>query len=183
MLNDYMSWAAGSDIGAHLPYLHKRAAAIRKCQAIELGVRNGCSTAALLAGLEDSDGHLWSVDVDPPQPPAPTWADHPQWTFVLSDDIALFGSPFLPPHVDLLFIDTSHRYQHTLDELNSYGSLVRAGGVIILHDTELEMAPGSVQPEDRDYPVRRAINDWCRLVFLTPEWHEGCNGLGVIEVT
>ncbi len=176
-----MSWAATSDIGLHLPYLHQRAR--RAKVALELGVRNGCSTAALLAGLEESDGYLWSVDVGLPGPPASGWMDHPRWSFFQGDDMWPDIQADTPQELDLLFIDSSHRYQHTLDELALYGPRVKVGGVILLHDTELEVAPGSVQEEDRGFPVRRAVQDWCRHVFLTPEWREGCNGLGVIEVT
>ena len=180
-MTDYMSWAGGSDIGLHLPYLHERAKTAQV--VLELGVRNGASTAALLAGLDDSDGHLWSVDVDWPQPPGDQFLDNPRWTFLQGDDMDPFVIAQAPLPIDLLFIDTSHRYQHTVDELTVYGPSVKTGGVILLHDTELEVAPGSVQESDRDYPVRRAIEDWCRSRFLTPEWREGCYGLGVIEVT
>jgi len=176
-----MSWAAGSDIGLHLPYLHQRAKDAKV--ALELGVRNGCSTAALLCGLEDSDGHLWSVDVDPPAPPANGWVDDPRWTFIHGDDMGAEIIEQTPDEIDLLFIDSSHRYTHTLAELQTYGPRVQVGGVILLHDTELEVAPLSVQDEDKGFPVRRAIQDWCRSRFLTPEWREGCYGLGVIEVT
>ncbi len=181
MPNDYMSWAAGSDIGLHLPYLHQRAKGAQV--VLELGVRNGASTAALLCGVEESDGHLWSVDVDQPQPPGNEFLGHPRWTFIQGDDMDPAVYRQTPVEIDLLFIDSSHRYQHTFDELTTYGPRVRIGGVILLHDTELEVAPGSVQDEDKGYPVRRAIQDWCRSRVLTPEWREGCYGLGVIEVT
>jgi predicted O-methyltransferase YrrM len=175
-----MGWAGTSDIGLHLPYLHQRAKTAKV--ALELGVRNGCSTAALLAGLDDSDGHLWSVDMFGPEAPANEWAE-PRWTFILGDDMNAEIIGQTPGELDLLFIDTSHCYSHTLSELQTYGPKVKVGGVILLHDTELEVAPGSVQEEDKGFPVRRAIQDWCRSRFLTPEWREGCNGLGVIEVT
>ena len=179
MPNDY-TWAMGSDIGAHLPYIHERAKTAK--MVLELGVRNGASTAALLAGMDDSDGHLWSVDVDWPQPPADQFLDNPRWSFISGDDMDPFVIGETPLEVDLLMIDTSHRYQHTVDELTVYGKRVTSGGVILLHDTELEIAPGSVQEEDRNFPVRRAVEDWCRSQFLTPRWREGCYGLGVIEV-
>ncbi len=180
-VHDYMDWAGNGDIGLHLPYLHQRAKAAKV--ALELGVRNGCSTAALLCGIEEADGHLWSVDTTAPEPPANEWRDHPRWTFLQGDDMDGTIQADTPAEVDLLFIDTSHRYQHTLDELTIYGPRVRIGGVILLHDTELEVSPGSVQDEDRGYPVRRAIQEWSYRKFLTPEWREGCYGLGVIEVT
>jgi len=178
--NNYMEWAGNSDIGLHLPYIHQRAKVAKV--ALELGVRNGCSTAALLCGVEEADGLLWSVDVVQPHAPAYDWLGHPRWTFHQGDDLILADTDLLPPELDLLFIDTSHRYQHTFDELAIYGPRVKTGGVILLHDTELEVAPGSTEDIDKGFPVRRAIQDWCRSVFLLPEWREGCNGLGVIEV-
>ena len=84
---------------------------------------------------------------------------------------------------DLLFIDTSHQYRHTLDELTVYGPRVKPGGVILLHDTDLEVAPGSVSDEDKNFPVRRAVVEWCDKVGLVPSFREGWHGLGVIEVT
>ena len=180
MPSDYMSWAAGSDIGLHLPYLHQRAETAKV--AVELGVRSGCSTAALLAGLYDSGGHLWSVDIDPPGPPGNEFLGLDRWTFIQGDDMDAKVIEQIPDELDLLFIDSSHRYTHTLAELKTYGHRVTTGGVILLHDTELEVAPGSVQEEDRGFPVRRAVQDWCRSRFLTPEWREGCYGLGVIEI-
>jgi len=180
-INDYMTWAGNGDIGLHLPYLHQRAKAAKV--ALELGVRSGCSTAALLCGMEEGDGILWSVDIDQPQAPAYDWLGHPRWVFHQGDDVILAATDLLPAELDLLFIDSSHRYSHTLSELQLYGPRVKVGGVILLHDTELEVAPGSADDNDKGYPVRRAVQDWCRHVFLTPEWREGCNGLGVIEVT
>jgi len=37
--------------------------------------------------------------------------------------------------IDLLFIDTSHAYSHTLEELELFGQHVRERGFICLHDT------------------------------------------------
>ena len=37
--------------------------------------------------------------------------------------------------IDCLFIDTSHQYKHTLDELNQWSKFVKPCGVIMLHDT------------------------------------------------
>lgn len=178
--DDYEIRCAGSsDIVGHLPYLWERA--LQASVAIELGVRSGESTAALLAALEASGGHLWSVDIDPPQVPA-EWHDSPAWSVIQGDDIDPVVIDQCPAEIDLLFIDTSHRYGHTFTELAVYGPRVRPGGVILLHDTDLEVAPGSVSMDDREFPVRRAVVDWCATVGLTPEFRGGWHGLGVIEV-
>lgn len=169
----------GSDIVDHLPYLHARAAQ-DGLRAVELGVRSGESTAAFLAAVEAHDGYLWSVDVDRPDVPADFYGS--RWTFIQGDDMGPGILEQLPEQFDLLFIDTSHRYQHTLDELWRYGPRVKPGGVILLHDTDLEVAPGSAADEDKEYPVRRAVVDWCKTTGFSPTFREGCNGLGVIEV-
>jgi predicted O-methyltransferase YrrM len=173
--------SGGSDIVGHLPYLHARAAC-GDARVLELGVRSGESTCAFLAATEAHGGHVWSIDINQPSVP-PEWFDLPNWTFLLGDDMNdRIERNVVWTDIDVLFIDTSHRYQHTFDELTLYGPRVKSGGVILLHDTELEVAPESVQPEDKDYPVRRAVEDWCRPRFLVPEFREGWYGLGVVEV-
>lgn len=171
----------GSDIHEHLPYLFRRASR-KRCQVLELGVRSGESTAAFLAAVEHGGGHVWSVDVHMPGVPN-VWFENPRWTFSIGDDLDPEVAALQPDELDLLFIDTNHRYQHTVDELDLYGVRVRSGGVILLHDTELDIASEQPGPEDYDYPVRRAVVDWCRQRFLDPTWRDGCWGLGVIEVT
>jgi predicted O-methyltransferase YrrM len=180
LLADYdQRCAGGSDIVGHLPYLFERAT--HSGVLVELGVRSGESTCAFLAGIERSGlGHLWSVDTDAPSVP-PEWHWDDRWTFIQGNDLEVADE--LPDVIDLLFIDTSHQYRHTWDELDLYGPMVVDGGVILLHDTDLEVAPGSVRDEDKGYPVRRAVQEWCEAQGLSPEFREGWHGLGVIEVT
>ena len=168
-----------SDIVGHLPYLFERAS--RAQTILELGVRSGNSTAAFLAGIEAGDGHLTSVDILAPQVPA-EWFEHHRWTFILGSDLDEFVEAGTPDEVDLLFIDTTHTFRQTQAELDLYGGRVRSGGVILLHDVDLEQAPLSDDPEDRGYPVRRAANEWCRRKFLNYDERPGSYGLGVIEV-
>jgi cephalosporin hydroxylase len=40
----------------------------------------------------------------------------------------------IPASIDLLFIDTSHLYDHTMAELKRYAPRVRPGGWIVFHD-------------------------------------------------
>ena len=57
LLDDYTARChGGSDIVAHLPYLHARAA-FHGAVVVELGVRSGESTCAFLAAVEEHDGH------------------------------------------------------------------------------------------------------------------------------
>lgn len=123
-----------SDLGRHLETLHYLALGIGARQVIELGVRDGCSTRALLAAVEITGGRVWSCDT---ADNGATLADirlHPQWTFLVGDDIE--AAPLAPEVCDLLFIDTSHMADHTAAELATYGPRVTGGGVIVLHDAD-----------------------------------------------
>lgn len=167
-----------SDIVDHMPRLRAEVERYDGPQVIELGVRTGNSTCAFLAAVEKVGGRVWSCDTEPAKVP-PHWFDSPSWTFVQGDDLKLDADA--PPSCDVLFIDTTHAYEQTIAELVAYGPKVRLGGVILLHDTEVE------HPElalgDAPFPVRRAIETWCDMHGIsTVEWVTGCNGLAVIRM-
>lgn len=162
-----------SDIYEHLPRFYEWGEASEK--VIEIGTRSGVSTIAWLHGLA-GHGHLWSVDIDA----KPDIGDHDHWTFIQGDDCSpdVYGQ--LPSGVDVVFIDTSHAYQHTLRELSLYKWLVKPGGLMVLHDTEL--ARPFDLPGERPFPVKRAINQFCAAEGLTWTNYPECFGLGVIRV-
>jgi predicted O-methyltransferase YrrM len=168
--------ARASDIREQMPVLY--AWARHASQIVELGVgaaatqgaNTGNSTSAFLAGLEHSGGTLWSVDIADPTVPA-WWSEIDFWHFLRADDTSPEALKFCPGAVDLLFIDTSHLYTHTMEELSLYAPRVKPGGTILLHDT----GPG--WPD-----VGRALNDWCPEAGRTWYDHPGWPGLGVIEV-
>ncbi len=173
--------AEDSDISQHLPRLFAEAS-IDNVKVIELGVRTGNSTSAFLAAAEEYDGHVWSVDIEQPDV---TWGDHPQWTLFIGHDITIADQ--LPNDADVVFIDSSHDYTHTLAELKVYLPKVKPGGVILLHDTELTRNPRHRRSHRRDeqpdfFPVRTAVDEFCAAHNLTPEFVTGSYGLGVIRV-
>lgn len=163
-----------SDIYQHLPRLHDEAAK-GDITVIELGVRSGNSTAAFLCAVEEHGGHVWSVDTDPTY----VFADHPQWTFIQGDDLDV--AVYLPDGVDLVFIDTTHYYQQTWAELETYVPKVRPGGVVALHDTELE-TPHLASSLDPPFPVRVAVDEYCAEHDLHAEHVTGCYGLALIRI-
>jgi cephalosporin hydroxylase len=155
-----------SDINEHLTELHDLVVRLNAQQVIELGVRYGNSTIALLHALEKTGGHLWSVDV------AKQWngLESDRWTFIEGDDLSDEVMMKLPLYaVDLVFIDTYHGYQQTVDEITKYKSLIRSGGVMAFHDTNVHTfdhhPPGSEPP----FPVRKAVEellgDYPKVVF------------------
>lgn len=167
--------ATPSDIYEHLPTFVSLVEDLKAKTVIELGTRGGVSTVAWLYGLEKTDGHLWSVDVDP----APE-LQHPRWTFIQGDDLSVDTINRLPEEVDIVFIDTSHEYQQTVAELNVYRWMVRPGGKIVLHDTELAHPLGvPVQPR---FPVKTAVEEFCFEEGLSWTNTPGCFGLGVIDI-
>ena len=158
LMDDYRQRAEPwSDIQDCLGRLFDAAAAYPQVSILELGVRWGTSTSMFLAAAEQAGGHLWSVDLaTTPELPLERWLASGYWTLTLGDD------RLLPPPVDacdVLFIDTSHAYEHTLAELRKYVPLVKPGGVVYLHDTKLE-APELVGPQP-PFPVARALDAFC----------------------
>lgn len=163
-----------SDINEHLRYLHDLCIELEATTVVELGVRTGVSTAAFLAAMETTGGVVWSADINQPRV-NPEIADHPLWEFCWGDDLELVDDA---PDADVLFVDTSHAYAHTLLELDAYAPKARR--VILLHDTQLRQ-PAGVGPQP-DYPVRKAALEWLEA---NPGWSweefENCNGLGIMR--
>lgn len=164
--------ATYSDISLHLPFLHDAA---RDAETvINLGVRSGNSDCTFLsAGAE-----VWSVDVDEPQVPA-EWRSDPRWHFLHGDDLDPGILAALPAQADIVFIDTSHEYEHTLAELRAY--VPRARRVVLLHDTQ--WLPGGTDAGTPTGPVAQALDEYCAEAGLTWENRPGSYGLGVIAKT
>jgi predicted O-methyltransferase YrrM len=136
---------APSDIHDHLGTLFAEAVAARPRLIVELGTRGAVSTRALLAAAEVAGATMVSVDLaDCSQPDMPA-RFRARWNFAQGDDIAFAGAPFeafcaargLKPEADVVFIDTSHTYAHTRDELAAWLPRLAAGGVLMLHDTNM----------------------------------------------
>lgn len=154
------------DIVTHLPFLRESA----NGSMLEIGVRGGASTSALLSGLDDKNsGHLWSVDLAP----CAHFPDHPRWTFLMMH--SLEDAPNIlaavPESLDLLFIDGDHSYDAAASDLRVYGPLVRKAGLILMHDVDLEGAG-----------VRNALEQYAQGRGLVPEYHTGSFGLGILRV-
>lgn len=164
-----------SDISAQLPIIVQTCLDLNAQTVVELGTRGGVSTVGLLYAMEETDGHLWSVDIDP----APELT-HDRWTFLHGSDLDPKIVARLPSDADVIFIDTSHLYEQTLAELNTYVWRVRSGGRILLHDTELRRPESA--PAFPPYPVKRAVTEFCAAERLDYQLHPTWPGLGVINV-
>lgn len=151
----------GSDIHAHLPFLRDSAWG----NVLEIGVRQGASTSALLVGIEERGGHLWSVDIKD----CPCFPDHPLWTFIQADSVkaAKQIKAMIPDSLDVLFIDGDHSHEAVLSDLTNYGDRAK---LILLHDAD--------NPEHLG--VRAAIEDYCGINERPYYIRHGSFGLGVV---
>jgi predicted O-methyltransferase YrrM len=165
-----------SDINEHLPKL--KALAEHADHVVELGARTGLSTVAWLMGLRKSGGRLTSVDLSP----APDIGEHDNWHHIQGDDTAADVMAQVD-ECDVLFIDTSHAYEHTLWELRNWSAKVKPGGLIVCHDTELQRPwDPPCPPTDPDFPVASAINEFCAETGYRWMNFPGCWGLGIIKL-
>jgi len=137
---------------------------------VELGISKGESTTAFLGAVNDSGGHLFSIDILECLHARERLKGEPNWTFIQGDDMEIVKQWDKP--IDHLFIDTSHTFDHTLAELREWGEWVKPFRKISLHDIQLRGYPG----------VPKAIQQYL-LENLSFKYiaYSGSHGLGVIQ--
>ena len=109
-----------TDISDHLPTLFSESLNTKPRLIVELGVRDGESTFVFERVAKLCDARIVSVDIETTS----RRRQDERWRFVHSDDIE-FAKRFpawcrenkLPTEIDILFIDTSHFFEHTLQEI------------------------------------------------------------------
>jgi len=129
-----------TDISDHLETIFFETLSVGPKLIVELGVRGGESTFAFERAARVCGAVLVSVDINDCSR-VTSW---PEWNFVQGDDVQ-FARDFeewcsersLPRRVDVLFIDTSHEYHHTLAELHGWLPFLAPRGKLLLHDTNL----------------------------------------------
>ena len=152
-----------SDIHDHLPMLHDEA----KGDVMEIGVRGGFSTSALLAGVEEHGGHLYSVDINN----CPVFPGHLQWSFLAADSIREVErvAKFAPDSLELLFVDGDHTYEGCLADLTNYAPRAKK---VLIHDCLCPLTfPG----------VRKACEEYAKRTGRKFEIVDGSYGMGVIQ--
>jgi predicted O-methyltransferase YrrM len=134
-----------SDIRDHLGTIFAETIATQPRLIVELGTRGGLSTRAFLAAAEVTGAQLLSVDIEDCS--ALEIPDHflNRWRFAKGDDVAYAGEPFarfcaesgFPPAADIIFIDTSHLYEHTRQEIDAWLPRLAPNGAMMFHDTNM----------------------------------------------
>lgn len=173
-------------------------------RVVQLGHFAGYST--LMIGFcfvnSHSPGRMVSIDLDPKITKyTEAWIERAG----LDTKIRLFCGDSADPQLadqaideleggpELIFLDSSHAYEHTLRELDLWYPLLEPGGLILLHDVSQFATQYDATNEGG---VRRALDEWSErndaevisinrsvddshtLDDLT--YHDGC-GLGIIQ--
>lgn len=168
-----------SDINQLLPTIYKYAS---KCETIiEMGVREVVSTWAFLAA-KPKKMRSYDIVYSPNIEAAKTLAKDANidFDFITQDVIA---EDFEIEEVDLLFIDTWHRYDQLKQELQKHGN--KAKKFLLFHDTETFGYKDEEEEDFRKQPqgLVQAIEEFLQE---NPHWTE-CerivvnNGLTVLE--
>ncbi|QLH77290.1 class I SAM-dependent methyltransferase [Halosimplex rubrum] len=190
-----------TDTSDHLERLFVEALAADPDTVVELGVRGGESTFVFERVARLTGADLVSVDVE-----GTTYdTDYERWEFVRSDDVA-FAEAFeewcagreVDPAVDVLFVDTSHEFEHTVAEIDAWFPHLADDAVVLFHDTNMRRVyrreDGTVGLSRRaDRGVIRALEEHfeCSLdeteSFATVrdgfvlEQRPSCSGLAVLK--
>ncbi len=157
---------ATNDIKARLHELYLLACDAPGASLVELGVRGGDSTRALLAACEDTGKTLYSYDIEDCEPRVRFetarmglgWfkAD---WNFFEMDSVrAAKKLPPLSGSVGLVFVDTDHTHETTKQEIEAWAPHVLPGGYLVFHDYTLK--PDG--PWDLRDGVKPAIAAWMK---------------------
>jgi cephalosporin hydroxylase len=190
-----------SDINEHLELIFAEALLSRPHVIVELGVRGGLSTFVFERVANLCEVSIISADIED----CSKTSSHPRRYFFHGDDVqfAHYFQSFcrernIPPVVDLLFIDTSHYYEHTVLEIAAWFPLLSSRAKVIFHDTNMKLVgprkDGCVELSwDNKRGVVRAIEEHLGIsIDETKEFKDSaggwlirhwpnCNGLTILD--
>jgi cephalosporin hydroxylase len=172
-IDRFTGWLkAESDIHDHLQFIYDTSHGM----VLELGIRSGVSTSALLAGIE-TDGEEGSlvVSVDTNKRCYEVFRGHPQWLFIncASTDFHEIETAILetghPVVFNLILIDTLHSLEQVSQELKTWAPFLKAEGKILVHDV-ITYASGA----------GKACEQFAKFEKWKYQVREGSNGLGIL---
>ena len=145
-------------------------------RVVQCGHYVGYSTLLLgfLMRKMGKTGGLYSVDIDPSVTSyTAEWIEKAGLSDYVHLDVADSADPDGPGKVlthfgnlppQLVFIDSSHQYEHTLKELDLWYGQLPQGGLIVLHDTSRFAASFDSTGQGG---VFRAVSEWCAVRGVT----------------
>lgn len=130
-----------TDISSHLPVLFAHCTLKQPKLVIETGVRSGESTKAFKKALELCCSSLIGVDIDKKSADVYAKLNIKNAEFKIMDDVQFpawwQSSDYKEKKADIIFIDTSHYYDHTMQELEGFLPLLADNGMLMFHDTNM----------------------------------------------
>ena len=130
---DQITREGKGDSDRHALTLYSIATGMKAKKILELGVRNGASTAPLLFAAYKNGGSLTSVDINATDfIPKETMSKY--WRFVEMDALEFLKSENPSEPYDLIFVDDWHSYEHVKGELSEIDRLISPKSVVLLHD-------------------------------------------------
>jgi hypothetical protein len=132
---------------------------------------NACGASALLYGVEQRGGHLWTVNPFPSailkQEP---FLGHPQWTLIEGDplDYDYVRTGGVPEEIDLFYLNAAADHLNTELILKCWGHTVKTTGLILVSGV-------SAHEE-----VRRACEDYATSYGMKFRIRQSEADLGVI---
>ena len=190
-----------TDVSDHLVTYFVEALSARPRLIVELGVRGGESTFVFERVARLCRATLLSVDIQD----CLETTSYPDAHFVKSDDIAFAGKfeawcsdHNVKPEIDVLLIDSSHLYEHTVQEIDCWFPFLSESAKVFFHDTNLkeifERRDGTRDfGWDNDRGVIRALEKYFNQSFDEKmnfvDYRDGwlirhfaiCNGLTLLE--
>jgi len=127
-----------SDLSSHLDTLYIQTCTMKPKIIVELGVYEGQSTKIFDLVNKEYNSYLISCDVQPPA--GFDYSKIHNGNFVRMDDIEfskVYSLQVKQP-IDVLFIDSSHLYEHTVEEIKHWFPLLAETALVMLHDTHID---------------------------------------------
>lgn len=128
--------AEQADTDAHCITLFSLALSIKAKHILELGVRKGNTTEALVLAASFTGGYVHSVDRERMNWKCPEGLEK-HHMFVCQDSIEYLSlsERFSSVPLDLVFVDDWHAYAHVAREIALLSRITTKGSLICLHDT------------------------------------------------
>jgi len=165
----FESDSSKTPIDPSLPTLYFLTVEFNLKKTLELGTQDGASTLVLTEAASKINGYVWSIDVDEcfeAKMKISQAGLEKYWTFIQGDDIEI-GKNW-KESVDHIFIDTSHAYQHTIDEIKLFEPFLKPQGFLTFHDT-------------RSFPgVIKAIRDYLKSIDKKFSFYNYFNNNGFV---
>lgn len=133
------------DISSHLPSIFFYTVLQNPDVIVEAGVRGGESTIAFEKVFQFCNTHLIGIDIEPAC--NAVYKRSANSLFICMDDLE-FGKYYkhnleYKRKIDVIFIDTSHLYAHTLAEIKLFAPMLNKNGILMFHDSNVTPLNGN----------------------------------------